>query len=320
MKKSISLFLALILCAVPVFLLSSCGKKGDASSAEFEKIVENVGNKFGELNEEDIKTFEVAGSDDKGDNVIYNDEKINTGFILDKGSESIAHTRYTILDAIYKDVDGDGRDEVFTMGVSEKNGQLTVDYFDYVKTFFDEKTEMREIASASFDSTLCLGFSDDKDGTVHLIQYTDGTKNTVKEDMGSISVNGVKLDIGKTGVSAFAAKPDMSIFPDMKDYVYTFNGKEYKPAADFCYKPGDSLDIYFSCEEIEKVTGQKPKDFSGEENLMAFMTIYGKKYVHFTAIPLCYDNLKMELGKDSVLVALSTKDYVPATTVAAETK
>lgn len=320
MKKSISLLLALILCAVPVFLLSSCGKKGDASSAEFKKIYENVGNQYGHLNEEDIKAFEVAGSEKNSDNVLYNDEKINIGFVVDKGSNSTAHTRYTILDAVYKDVDGDGRDEVFTMGVSGKNGQLTVDYFDYVKTFFEDKEDMRKIASAAFDPSLSLGLSDNKDGTVHLIQYTDATKKTVKEDLGSLSVNGVKLDVGKNSVSISSEKPDMSIFPDMKDSVYTFNGKEYKPSADFCCKPGDSLDIYFSCEEIEKVTGQKPKAVTGDESLMAFMTIYGKKYIHYLAIDEFYDNLKADFGVDSVLVALSTKDYVPATTAAAETK
>ena len=313
MKKLLSVILAVCVVAGTTVMLSSCGKNSIKKS-DFEAIEEAFDgvNFVDVLDKKNVSEVTVANEDEKSDNVVYSDEKDGAGFIMNKENKKVAVTGFAIKDALYKDIDGDGYEEVFASGYNSHRGSTTAALYDYTTSLLMDENgnstkALELVAEASFEGDVNIGFYEDADGKVHVVsKKADGT---IDKDYGVASQNGLLLEIGDyNNLSKVTDKPDTSFFVT-DDYTYYFNGKEFKPEADFAYgEEGIVPPIsYIDKAAFEELIGQSYKSLGKELDSRAIMVINGKEYVSWFTLRKTYDIIQEMPGKDEVF--FKTLDY-----------
>lgn len=321
MKKILCVFLAITICLSLTLALSSCGK---VSNDEYEAIEaafeDSVGS--GIIDKDNLEVFTADGESEDSDNKIFTDTESGKSFIINKGSNNVKDTGFTVTQAIYKDIDNDGIEEVYAMGTGQYEGEITVALYDYgVNPYSNGEKTMELVARTFFNDSLNICLLESEDGTVHVVSYQteeDGTSTVVK-DYGSISHNGLLLEVSDyNSIKEPTDNPDMTLFDDPAAYKFYFDGKEFTPEADFIH-PADkhSMVGYFDAEYLEKLTGQTMKSHGEELDGKALMTVYGKKYVSFLVIPDYFD-LSFKYGQDDEMLFM-TSAYMAEQATAAVT-
>ena len=322
MKKFISVLIAVSLCVSVAALLSSCGKNA-ISNSDFKTVEEafDAVNFVDVLDKKNISSFAASNESEDSDNTIYNDVKDDTGFILNKENKKVVVTGFVIKDALYKDIDGDGVQEVYASGYNSHRNSTTAALYDYTKSLLitDENGEysdvMELIAEASFEGDVNIGFYEDNDGNVHVVSK-DITTGEVADDYGVATVNGLLLEIGDyNNISKKTDNPTTDCFVTDK-YTYYFNGKEFKPESDFAYGEEGIVPpvSYIDKVAFEELTGLKYKSLGDDFDSRAIMVINGKEYVSWFTLNQNYD-IERKMGGNLESVIFNTLDYTEKTSV-----
>ena len=290
-----------------VVMLSSCGKD-EVSKSDFKALEEAFDSvNFADvLDKENIAVFPADNESEENDNIIYNDEKDNEGFIMNKENKNVVVTGFLIKNALYKDIDGDGYDEVFASGYNEHRGTTTAAIYDYTQSLIIDENgnftdAMELIAEASFDGDVDIGFYEDDEGNVHVVS---------KNPEGGIDKDyGLLLEIGDyNNLSNVSDTPNTSFFVTGQ-YSFYFNGKEFKPNSDFAYGEEGIIPpiMYVDKAAFEKLIGQSYKSLGKEIDTRAIMVINGKEYVSWFTLTKTYDIIREMSGNDKVI--FNTLDY-----------
>lgn len=322
MKKALSFILIISLCTGMLCLLSSCG--GEVSNKDFNRIEEAFGDSApGQIDKDNISVFVPDGVDENADtdNSIYNDETDDIGFIINNDNGATVNTSFVVKNALYKDVDGDGVDEVYASGYIAPINKTRFALYDYTENLLkyegSEDMVMQLIASDDVDGNHNIGFYEDESGNVHVCEMDAGTKAIVKE-FGVATCNGLLLETSENNcLSKATDSPDMSIFIT-DSYRYFFNGKEFTPDDDFAWNDGSMIPpiSYVEKSQFEKVTGAKYKSLGDKLDARSLMVIYDKQYVSWFTLMQNYDinvELRDAQKKDEDkrdIMWITTPDYV----------
>lgn len=315
MKRIISAILAVSLLLSATALFTACGKKGDVPKNQMDEVVSALRQTHEKdtINPEDFSEFIPEGADSDSDNAIYNDEAIDAAVVVNKKSGAVKSVRYTITDALYLDVDGDGTEDVYTIGAGRLEGKVMVSLYRYCKSPFFTEPDVNLSAWAYFDEGENYGLIKGSDGKAHLVTYKGETEKTVVKDFGALTQNGILLETPETSVAKKTSKPDMSIFDIGDEYSVYFNGKKLE-GEDVLYRPFENtLDILVDISAIEKASGQKAKAFGKADKEQAIVTVYGKEYTEIMMVGVCFD---LDCGiKNKNEFHITTSDYIEPTAV-----
>ena len=319
MKKILSAVIAFALISGTVVMLSSCGKDkiGNSDFKAVEEAFDQV-NFVESLDKENIDTVPADNETEESDNKIYNDEKDDTAFILNKDNKKVVVTNFVIKEAYYKDIDNDGYEEVFASGYNSHRGTTAVALYDYTKSLMLDENDnfsdaMELIAEAAFEGNVNIGFFEDSDGNVHVAKKDEA--GNVTEDYGIAKQNGLLLEIGDyNNLSNVSDNPDTSYFVT-DNYTFSYNGKEFKPEADFAYGEENIIPpvSYIDKAAFEELTGQSYKSLGKEIDSRSIMVINGKEYVSWFTLTKTYD-IEREMQNGMKTVAFSTPGFSEETT------
>ena len=297
MKKIISVILAVSLCAATAFVFSSCGNKESVKAAE--EAFQNV-NSDVEMDTDKLEEFTVANADKDSDNIIYNynDENKQSGIIVNKAKNAAVSTEYVIEDALFKDVDNDGYEEVYVTGYDSLADATMINLFDYVKSllpeFRGEDPVMEAVAELSVPGEKHFKFSEKSDG-IHVLEG--------EKDYGVISTNGFILQL-----SGYNSSKEGGIASDSfadSGFLFFWNGEQFKPEKDFAYV--DATDDFpiraVKKETFEKITGLTCDSGSDNTDSRSIMVINGSEYVLIIMLDDLYNieyavNVNKQFKKD----------------------
>ncbi len=288
MKKLTSAVSAILVCAFCLCIFGSCGKSPVPKKEK--EIIEELAvqdYKLENLDMEKLNEFTAQGADSKSENSLYVDNENGNSIIVNKKKGDALSVGFVITDAVYKDIDGDGTDEIYALGPGDVDAGLkdvvTVALFKYMDNSYKDKALTECIGYSHFPDSLTLGFVDKGSDGVHLVSFSvneNGEKSIIK-DYGALSQNGILLETPETSIKEKTASPDMSIFQKRDGVKFMHDGKEFDPGEDFIFQPfeGDQS-IYLNAETLEKVTGVKLRTDIDNILKSIIITVYGKRYIN----------------------------------------